>query len=302
VANGIALSGNFACVADEGAGLSIINIANPQNPYEAGHCETPSNAFGVAVSGDFAYVADDWAGLRIINIADPQSPYEAGYHDTPDRAFGVAVSDSFAYVADAFEGLRIINVANPQSPYEAGFYNTPCYASGVAVCGSFAYVADYDSGLRVINVANPQSPCEEGYCVTPGYAEGVAVSGNFAYVAEYHAGLQICEFLGAGVEEGGTPNAARSTLYAGPTVVRGVLQMPLTADRSPLTASLLDLSGRRVLELHAGLNDVSRLAPGVYFASHCSEISTAGGLRLGTVAADGFAPGSGRGINPLRRP
>jgi hypothetical protein len=28
---------------------------------------------------------------------------------------------------------------------------------------------------------------------------------------------------------------------------------------------LLDISGRRVAELHAGPNDVSRLAPGIYF-------------------------------------
>jgi hypothetical protein len=49
------------------------------------------------------------------------------------------------------------------------------------------------------------------------------------------------------------------------TVVRGVLEMPLTADRSPQTASLLDISGRRVLDLHTGENDVSRLSPGVYF-------------------------------------
>jgi len=30
-------------------------------------------------------------------------------------------------------------------------------------------------------------------------------------------------------------------------------------------AVLLDISGRKVLDLHSGANDVSRLAPGVYF-------------------------------------
>jgi hypothetical protein len=28
---------------------------------------------------------------------------------------------------------------------------------------------------------------------------------------------------------------------------------------------MLDATGRRVAELHSGLNDVSRLAPGIYF-------------------------------------
>jgi hypothetical protein len=41
--------------------------------------------------------------------------------------------------------------------------------------------------------------------------------------------------------------------------------MLLTANRLPLTASLLDISGRKVMTVHSGANDVSPLAPGVYF-------------------------------------
>jgi len=52
----------------------------------------------------------------------------------------------------------------------------------------------------------------------------------------------------------------------GSTIVRGVLELPVAASRKPQAASwLLDISGRKVLELHPGPNDVSRLAPGVYF-------------------------------------
>jgi hypothetical protein len=51
-----------------------------------------------------------------------------------------------------------------------------------------------------------------------------------------------------------------------PTVVRGVLELP--GDRRPGTgdrAALLDIAGRKVLGLHSGANDVSRLTAGVYF-------------------------------------
>ncbi|MFO7675071.1 MAG: hypothetical protein R6X12_01960 [bacterium] len=50
-----------------------------------------------------------------------------------------------------------------------------------------------------------------------------------------------------------------------PGIVRGVLRME---DRGPGTGDrmeLLDVSGRKVMELKPGSNDVSRLAPGVYF-------------------------------------
>jgi hypothetical protein len=50
------------------------------------------------------------------------------------------------------------------------------------------------------------------------------------------------------------------------TPVRGVLR--LDSNRGPATTGrgeLLDASARIVLKLHPGANDVSRLAPGVYF-------------------------------------
>jgi hypothetical protein len=49
-------------------------------------------------------------------------------------------------------------------------------------------------------------------------------------------------------------------------VVRGVLFVPQNAPRNlPTSMKLLDVSGRSVARLHAGANDVSGLAPGVYF-------------------------------------
>jgi len=47
------------------------------------------------------------------------------------------------------------------------------------------------------------------------------------------------------------------------TIVRGVLH--LGAGSRQYSAYMLDISGRNVMTLHAGANDVSRLSPGVYF-------------------------------------
>jgi hypothetical protein len=74
-----------------------------------------------------------------------------------------------------------------------------------------------------------------------------------------------------GVEECPAPQAASRKPDA--TVVRGTLflprdmtELPGDSDRVPRPA-LLDVSGRRALGLHPGANDVSSLAPGVYFVS-----------------------------------
>jgi hypothetical protein len=56
---------------------------------------------------------------------------------------------------------------------------------------------------------------------------------------------------------------ARTTNVA--TLVRGVLFLAGTASRTPHAASLMDIGGRQVMVLRSGANDVSGLAPGVYF-------------------------------------
>jgi len=53
-------------------------------------------------------------------------------------------------------------------------------------------------------------------------------------------------------------------MKVGPTVVRGILSLPRSLDPS-IPRSLLDISGRAVMSLRPGPNDVSRLAAGVYF-------------------------------------
>ena len=47
------------------------------------------------------------------------------------------------------------------------------------------------------------------------------------------------------------------------TVLRGVLRLPLSP--SSIQASLFDMTGRRVMALVPGPNDIHHLAPGVYF-------------------------------------
>ena len=63
-----------------------------------------------------------------------------------------------------------------------------------------------------------------------------------------------------------TPGAEVRAANRLPTVVRGVLRLPVIAGIKPrATRCLLDACGRKVLDLQSGTNDVRGLAPGVYF-------------------------------------
>ena len=85
----------------------------------------------------------------------------------------------------------------------------------------------------------------------------------------------VCQFIPSsllGAEE--TMNDELGTMNVGPTIVRGVLPFEargalsdrgLRGQQREPRGELLDISGRRVLDLRPGPNDVSRLSPGVYF-------------------------------------
>jgi len=69
-----------------------------------------------------------------------------------------------------------------------------------------------------------------------------------------------------GVAGPGSPRPQVSISKPGPTVVRGVLVLPeARSERREARGELLDAAGRKVLDLRHGGNDVSFLAPGVYF-------------------------------------
>ncbi|MEO0069133.1 MAG: hypothetical protein ABIK23_08435, partial [candidate division WOR-3 bacterium] len=78
-----------------------------------------------------------------------------------------------------------------------------------------------------------------------------------------------------GIEERLQPAAFGSRLTA--TIVRNVLKLETTEDRGPKTeyrtqVFLVDITGRKVLELKPGDNDIRHLAPGVYFIKSGSLI------------------------------
>jgi hypothetical protein len=62
--------------------------------------------------------------------------------------------------------------------------------------------------------------------------------------------------------------------------VRGVLYVPEASIHKPRAARwLLDVSGRKVLDLHPGANDVRAVAPGVYFVREAQAQAQAQAVR-----------------------
>jgi hypothetical protein len=244
--------------------LRIVDVSNPLSPHEVGHCLTAGYASDLDGNTTYVYVAACDSGLRVLHFSGSPIPYEVGSCILPGVAYGVEVRDSYAFVGDGDSGLRVVNVSNPAAPHEVGHCDLDGSSGGVALSGNYAYVTSGNGGIHVVDVSNPLAPHEAGFHDVPSWACNVAADSNYAYLADWEAGLQVYEFYGgAAVEE--TMNDERGATKRCPTIVRGVVWLVPTTSYKPQAASLLDISGRKVLGLKPGANDVRHLSPGVYF-------------------------------------
>lgn len=199
-ANNIAVSGNYAYVADGTNGLLIFDIFNKANPVLTGIYNTPGEATNVVVQGSYAFVADGSSRFVVVlNISNPASPVHVNNleHLTASSINDIFVSGAYLFLVSGSGAsnsrLYIWNISNPASAVAAGSFVAGATIRSIFVSGNYAYLAETTSGLRVINITNPNSPSMVALFDTPGTASDIFVSGNTAYVADGSAGVQIVD-------------------------------------------------------------------------------------------------------------
>jgi len=212
-ANGIYLLGDYAYVTtDEPGTLTIIDVSDPENPFEKSHILLDGRPEGIYVSGKYAYVACLAGGFQVIDVSDNENPEPVDYLDI--YAAGVYVVGRYAFLACPGEGLRIIDVHNPGSApnnpkkgiKEVDFYPTVGSPRRVYVDKGYAYVATKGGGLRVIDVTKfkkDKKPLKEvGHYDEYLGGFGIYVQQPLAYLAaDNDGGLQIIDISDVPEEE-----------------------------------------------------------------------------------------------------
>jgi hypothetical protein len=156
----VAVSGNYAYLADGESGLRVIDVSDPANPFQVAIVGQGGWYNSVAVSGNYAYVLSYSTYLQIYQISNPASPVLVG--STADcGGCEIKVVGEHAFIAASSAGLKVLNIADPASPYLVGSYNTKGLAYGVAVSGNNTYLADgYNFGVYDCSQALPVAPIE----------------------------------------------------------------------------------------------------------------------------------------------
>ncbi len=188
----VAVLDDYVYVADDKAGLHIINVSSPKNPQEVSYVDIYDEISDVVVSGNYAYITTK-NGLQVIDISDPATPQLKGSISIGKDGQSVAVSGKYAYVVDMGTGLHVIDISDPTNPQEVSTYGTDVQYLSIALSGNYAYIADYKFGLRIIDISNPMNLKELGYINMKTTAEVVKVSDNYAYIASGSSGLQVID-------------------------------------------------------------------------------------------------------------
>jgi len=192
-ANNVVVVGKYAFIADEPAGLRIVDVADPTKPRDIGHLElftsglTNSNC--IAVEGNYAYIATGNRKLIVIDISDLTNPQAVGFAWIISYGKDVAISGSYVYVANSFY-VDIFDVSDPTSPVRVGQYYMAADVWSVKLSGGLAYFSG--AGLRIVDVTNPSRPKTLGRCDLGGHsARWVEIAGDYAYVTCFEDGFYI---------------------------------------------------------------------------------------------------------------
>ena len=196
------------------AGLVIIDVSDPSNPFLAGYVALTEGMPGqfqtnaVDVGGNLAYVTLGGWGLKIVDISDPDHLSVVGVFQDTHNFTDLVVVGERAYVC--CRQLWVLDVSDPTDPTQLGIcYDIPSAPFGITVSGETAYLSVGKNGLVAIDVSDPSDMTIVGEYDTPGSTRNVTLRDSLVFCADGEAGFLIIEKIDAGSPK--PENASQST-------------------------------------------------------------------------------------------
>lgn len=146
----LAVSGDFAYVADAGAGLKIVDVSEPGDPK---FVETfaPGEMAGSIFSGadgDMLYMGQYGSGIVAASNAHPgENPVSLGRFQSRSSVEEATVQGDILVASEGKGGLEILDVSDPANMQLLQTIETPGFAWASVISGDVIIVADGDLGL-----------------------------------------------------------------------------------------------------------------------------------------------------------
>jgi len=247
----LAVVGNYAYVAQNGASIAVVDISTPSSPVLVS--ETPSAGVGLGVDYDngYLYLATESEGLQIFDLSVPASPTFVGSFPLP-YANEVTVRDQVAYVSGG--DVFMIDVSNPAVLSLLSTLVVDGFAGPIRFDGAYAWITT-DVDVIVVDMSNPAAPRRLGEQAGHGYVyDDVGVVDDLVYTCGSDGTIQVlpAQCTVTAVPEGPTgPIAAGLRVlppFPNPTTddVAFVARLP---GAGPYETAIHDIGGRLVTNL-----------------------------------------------------
>jgi len=149
----IAISGNFAYLADLEEGLEIVNITDISNMAEVGQYNASFDSLvSVTVDGTYAYIMSH-NGFEIIDVSDVTNPVKIGGVDN-GYGMGIDINGNYAYVCEFEKGVGIYDITTKSSPSEWSRIDEFMIIEEITI-GNHIYAVAGEEGIVQIDASNP---------------------------------------------------------------------------------------------------------------------------------------------------
>ena len=145
-------------------GLSIVNVSDPDAPYETGFLPGATSTWrDIKTYGHYAYVTNESSGgIAIVDLSNPESPVAAGSYTGGGltRAHNLYIDTTTGRLYTAGSnlgagGTRILSLADPVAPAEVGSWET-AYFHDVVVQDHILFGSAINAHiLYVLDVTDP---------------------------------------------------------------------------------------------------------------------------------------------------
>ncbi|TFG82082.1 MAG: hypothetical protein E4H20_08425, partial [Spirochaetales bacterium] len=158
---GIATRDRLAFIANEAAGLRVVDISDPAFPIALSGYGKPLSTgqiVAVAIAGDYVLAADTLDGLAIFDQTSVRSWSVTGqariWNDPAQGdAFDLAVRGNYAYVARGAAGLDIWDISNPLAPVKSTTLSQAGFSPvSIHIYKDFLFALDGASKLYVVDL------------------------------------------------------------------------------------------------------------------------------------------------------
>ncbi|QJB57396.1 hypothetical protein [Pseudodesulfovibrio sp. zrk46] len=129
-AQGIAIQGNYAYVANPPGGFSVVNISDPSNMFAEAYVpqnkESPLGVWDIGVKDNYAYVLTQGVGVDVYNIETPGQPTHVSTVALPNGIdldgvrlrtdmppLDIEFFGDVAFVSNGVDGVFAIDISDP---------------------------------------------------------------------------------------------------------------------------------------------------------------------------------------------